>query len=155
MLITSKNTFYGDKSEKTVSDPNGDYILTKSEATKILQEIKNNPWVDAAKKTELQEAYDSLYNIVLVDGARNYNGDISKMAKEGKNFKVAVGEWEYKIESAGEVFDQHIRDIAPSYEAMFGYDGRIFIKKEDRVFEIRERPSASDKHWDNLYAWFF
>ena len=38
---------------------------------------------------------------------------------------------------------------------MFGYNGKIYITKDGRVFEIRKRANSAANDWSELYSKFF
>lgn len=140
----------------------GDGNLPKSEAKKALDAVINNEWCSEETKKALQETYDKLYSVITNDVVFNNNGgwwifgatDFS----DGDNFSVRDNSgFKYRIQSGGRVTDSVIYDVASDIgnNNVFGYDGRIYYKKNDNIYLIEKRDNSYGDHYDKLYKKFF
>ena len=79
------------------------------------------------------------------------------LAEAGNNFSVICNGEKYRIESGGEINDTNIKEVASDLSdgTVFGYQGTIYIKKDNRVFKIQKRSGSYTDHYNNLYNLFF
>lgn len=128
---------------------------TKAEA----EEMLNNSWLTPDQTDKMQKLFDSTYNAKTFEANVAYSDDedIDELADEGNEFDVVFDGEEYDVESAGEITDSNIlklgKDVAENQ--IFGYQGRLFVKKEGRVFEIRGRGNTTTNDWSKLTDLFF
>ncbi len=159
---TSKSAFY---------NADGSAMLNKSAAQKEMDKITNNPWCSDATKKALQDTFNSLYTItkevrLYTNGGKsgdqktvrfNNGGSSDDLAELGNNFSVICDDEKYRIESGGEVTDTNIKEMASdlSNGTVFGYNEKLYIKKDGRFFEIKSRPGLYNDDYDSLYKLFF
>ena len=128
---------------------------TKAQAEDLL----NNSWLDPNKKAEIQKVFDKNYNAKTFDTNIAYSDDedIDELADEGNEFDVVFDGKEYDVESGGEITDANILEFGKTVaeNQIFGYQGRLFVKKEGRVFEIRGRGNKVTNDWSKLTDLFF
>lgn len=129
--------------------------MTKAAA----EEELNKSWLSPDQKEKMETLFDSTYNAKTFDENVAYSDDedIDELADEGNEFDVVFGNEEYSVESGGEITDKEIlklgKDVAENQ--IFGYQGRLFVKKEGRVFEIRGRGNTTTDDWSKLTDLFF
>ena len=152
-IDTSASTFYNN---------DGTALLNKSAAKVELDKICNSKWCSAATKNALRAVYDSLYTPITKSVSFNNDGSFlffgsDDLAEAGNNFSVIKGDTKYRIQSGGEITDTNIKEVASSLSdgTVFGYQGTIYIKKDNRVFKIEKRSNSYTDHYNNLYNVFF
>jgi hypothetical protein len=152
-IDTSASTFY---------NAEGTALLNKSAAKAELDKICNSKWCSDETKSALNALYNSLYTPITKSVSFNNDGTFlffgsDDLAEAGNNFSVKKGNTIYKIQSGGEVTDTNIKEVASSVGdgGVFGYQGAIYIKKNNRIFKIEKRSNSYTDHYNNLYNVFF
>ena len=123
---------------------NSGSLIMPRDAKKKLEDITGSPWCDSSTKAQLETIYKNMY---LPKSQVNGLGvNIKVLEKSGKNFKVKVGGKEYRVESRGICTNQFINELADNVGTgrMFKYDGKIYIKRQEKVYEIGQRNSAKN-----------
>ena len=136
-------------------DADSGAMMVKSAAKRELDAVIKNPLCSAQTKRALTAVYNAMYTPIT--GGTNHDGSAKELGDEGNNFKVAYGKTKYKVESAGKCNDINVKEVASNVEndGMFGYQGKIYIKKDGNIYEIRGRGGKITDDWSELYAKFF
>lgn len=151
-----------DTSASTFYNPDGTALLNKSAAKVELDKVCNSTWCSESTKKALRAVYQSLYTPITKGASFNNDGHFlffgsDDLADEGNNFSVTCNGTVYRIESGGEKEDTNIKEVASDLSdgTVFGYQGTIYIKKDNRVFIIRKRSNSYTDHYNSLYNIFF
>lgn len=125
----------------------------------MAQESLNNPWLkDTAQGKKLQESFDKVYNIVIpAIGSSSVDASVSDLGEIGAEITVNYGGKSYDVESAGEITDSAVvnagNDVGDNQ--LFGYQGRLFVKRGGRVFEIKTEGDTVTDAFAELTDRFF
>ena len=132
--------------------------MSEEDAKSLYHEIFDDPYVDSVTKNKLREYYNNRYivdGVAIVDATVNNRG---LTAGKNKNFKITVGNEEYKVEHGTKVGEYASKELTETYKKQSGkdvskgdivvYQGRIFIYCETSPgsngwVSVQRRKSAS------------
>ncbi len=133
-------------------------IMDAAEAEKLLSEYTANSFISLEKKAAVQQTYDSIYSEIKTISGLEYNYGLTKNEKKtGRNFSLkGPNGKKYRIE-IGEYADEDVVEKArnQSDNSVFAYRGKIYMKRDGEVFEIRRRQNNYGEHYEELYNLFY
>ena len=138
-------------------------MLNKSAAKQALDNLTKQSWLSAENKAAIQTIYNSLYTPVTKSVSFNNDGSFlffgsDDLADAGNNFSVITsGGTKYRIQSGGEATDTNIKEVGASVSdgQVFGYQEKLYIKQNGKVYKIEKRSNSYSDHYDALYNIFF
>ncbi|MBR6560132.1 MAG: hypothetical protein IKT75_03155, partial [Alistipes sp.] len=77
---------------------------------------------------------------------------------DGNNFSVKTSDGTiYRVEYGGEATDTNIKEVGSSVSdgQMFGYQEKLYIKQNGKIYNVTERDNSYGDHYDALYNIFF
>ncbi len=130
-------------------------LLSKSAANEAMNKVLRNSWCDANVYNALTSVFDKLYS-AKTSGVR-FNPDGNEVGGDGANFSVKKGDTIYRVQSAGEVTDSNIKEIASGIlnDTVFGWNNVIYVKRNNRIYKVEERDNSYEDHYSSLYKLFF
>ncbi len=138
-------------------------MYNKSAAKETLDNILKQPLLSAENKSAIQAIYNSLYSPVTMDVTFNNDGGwwifgSTDTGANGNNFSVITsGGTKYRVEYGGEATDTNIKEVGESVGdgQVFGYQEKLYIKQNGKVYKLKERSNTYGDHYDALYNIFF
>ena len=138
-------------------------MLNKSAAKQALDNLTKQPWLSQANKNAITAIYNSLYSPVTKNVKFNNDGGwwifgSTDTGADGNNFSVITSDGtKYRVEYGGEATDTNIKEVGSSVSdgQMFGYQEKLYIKQNGKIYNVTERDNSYGDHYDALYNIFF
>lgn len=138
-------------------------MLNKSAAKQALDNLTKQSWLSQANKSAITAIYNSLYSPVTKSVSFNNDGGwwifgSTDTGAKGNNFSVKTSDGTiYRVEYGGEETDTNIKEIGSSVGdgQVFGYQEKLYIKQNGKIYIVQERSNSYGSHYDALYNIFF
>lgn len=138
-------------------------MLNKSAAKQALDNITKQSWLSTSNKNALTAIYNSLYSPITKSVSFNNDGGwwifgSTDTGADGNNFSVKTSDGTiYRVEYGGEATDTNIKEVGSSVGdgQVFGYQEKLYIKQNGKVYIVKERANSYGDHYDALYNIFF
>ena len=138
-------------------------MLNKSAAKQALDNLTKQSWLSKENKNALTAIYNSLYSPITKNVKFNNDGGwwifgSTDTGADGNNFSVITSDGtKYRVEYGGEATDTNIKEVGSSVSdgQMFGYQEKLYIKQNGKIYNVTERDNSYGDHYDALYNIFF
>ena len=138
-------------------------MLNKSAAKQALDNLTKQSWLSKENKNALTAIYNSLYSPITKNVKFNNDGGwwifgSTDTGADGNNFSVITSDGtKYRVEYGGEATDTNIKEVGSSVGdgQVFGYQEKLYIKQNGKIYNVTERDNSYGDHYDALYNIFF